>query len=118
MLTNVSRRAVVAAGFAAACPALFAHAPEGTLRPEELVAFNRTELDKWTQLVKRSGAQVRLISTNQRLSRTQAPASIGGLPRLGLRRLRAPVPSCARRSGVSVRVDPLAFLDTKNAPSR
>lgn len=28
------------------------------LRAEELAAFNRTELDKWAQLVKRSGAQI------------------------------------------------------------
>jgi hypothetical protein len=28
------------------------------LRAEELPAFNRGEIDKWAQLVKRSGAQV------------------------------------------------------------
>jgi len=28
------------------------------LRAEELAAFNRVEIDKWAQLVKRSGAQV------------------------------------------------------------
>jgi len=28
------------------------------LRPEQLVAFNKAELDKWGELVKRAGAQV------------------------------------------------------------
>jgi tripartite-type tricarboxylate transporter receptor subunit TctC len=29
-----------------------------TLRPDELAAFGRTEMAKWSELVKRSGAQV------------------------------------------------------------
>jgi tripartite-type tricarboxylate transporter receptor subunit TctC len=28
------------------------------LKPEELAAFGRTEIAKWSELVKRSGAQV------------------------------------------------------------